>query len=120
MTRIVLTLVSLAGLHFEAVIVTEVDIAGGKSRSASALFLKDVWCKTCMELGIEYDFYEDIASNESTGNSDTMILASENSLKNCIKAGNRILKAKTGDSSGIIVFTGSLHIVSSVLASIHG
>ncbi|KAL2903513.1 Dihydrofolate synthetase [Bienertia sinuspersici] len=116
------------GLHFEAVILTEVDIAGGKSRNASALFLRDVWIKTCKELGIEFDINEDIVNDlkpadalvQSIRNSNKMILAAENSLKNCIRVGSRILKARTGDSSGIIVVTGSLHIVSSVLALIHG
>ncbi|XP_021840202.1 dihydrofolate synthetase isoform X2 [Spinacia oleracea] len=90
----------LTGLHFEAVFFTEVDIAGDKSRSTSALFLKDIWIKTCIEL-------------------DKMILAVESSLTNCLRASNRTLKARTGDQSGVIVVTGSLHIVSSVLASIH-
>ncbi|XP_021764630.1 dihydrofolate synthetase-like [Chenopodium quinoa] len=115
----------LMGLHFEAVFLTEVDIAGDKSRSTSASFLKDIWIKTCRELGIEFIF-EDLknlkldASVHYVGNSNKMILAAECSLPNCLKASNKILKARTGDQSGVIVVTGSLHIVSSVLASIHG
>uniref|UniRef100_A0A803L2R3 Mur ligase central domain-containing protein n=1 Tax=Chenopodium quinoa TaxID=63459 RepID=A0A803L2R3_CHEQI len=120
-----LTVFLIAGLHFEAVFLTEVDIAGDKSRSTSASFLKDIWIKTCRELGIEFIF-EDLknlkldASVHYVGNSNKMILAAECSLPNCLKASNKILKARTGDQSGVIVVTGSLHIVSSVLASIHG
>lgn len=117
----------ITSLCFEAVILTEVDIAGGKSRSASALFLKDIWKNACMELGTEY-IVEDDANNlkpldtlvHSTGDSNKMILVAENSLINCLTAGNKILKARTGDRSRIIVVTGSLHVVSSILASIRG
>lgn len=88
--------------------------------------MKDIWIKTCIELGIEFIYEEDVSNLKSfdglihsVGNSDKMILAVESSLTNCLRASNRTLKARTGDQSGVIVVTGSLHIVSSVLASIH-
>ena len=112
----------VSGLHFEAVFLTEVDIAGDKSRSASASFSKDIWTKTCMELGIKF-IYEDSAENlkpfdasiHSTGKSNRMTITAESSITNCLVANNRILKAIMGDQPGIIVSTGSLHIVSSML-----
>lgn len=115
----------VSGLHFEAVFLTEVDIAGDKSRSASALFLKDVWTKTCKELGTEYIYKDSVeylkqldASVHSIGKSNKMTITAESSITNCLKAGNRILKARVGEQPGIVVVTGSLHIVSSMLATI--
>ncbi|CAO2821265.1 unnamed protein product [Amaranthus hypochondriacus] len=114
----------LSGLHYEAVFLTEVDIAGDKSRSASAMFLKDTWTTKCRDLGIEFEDTNDPkslnAAVRNIGNSNKMVVAAETSLTKCLMVGNKILKARTGDQSGLIVVTGSLHIVSSILATIHG
>ena len=103
---------------------TEVDIAGDKSRSASAMFLKDIWTTKCRDLGIEFEDTNDPkslnAAARNIGNSNKMVVAAETSLTKCLMVGNKILKARTGDQSGLIVITGSLHIVSSILSSIHG
>lgn len=115
----------LSGLKLEAVFLTEVNIAGDKSRTTPAFLLKDSWSKACMELGIEF-LYKEITDNlhsldESAHcslRSSKLILTADNSLPNCLKAAHRILKARTGEESGIVVVTGSLHIVSSVLASV--
>jgi hypothetical protein len=48
------------------------------------------------------------------------ILAAESSLMVSLKVANQILREKTGIQSGIIVVTGSLHIVSLVLAAHNG
>lgn len=56
----------------------------------------------------------------SNSKSDMTILAAESSLTSCLRMGNQILKARLGDESGIIVVTGSLHIVSSVLSFVRG
>ncbi|XP_010671519.1 dihydrofolate synthetase isoform X2 [Beta vulgaris subsp. vulgaris] len=100
-------------------------LMGDKSRSASALFLKDVWTKTCKELGTEYIYKDSVeylkqldASVHSIGKSNKMTITAESSITNCLKAGNRILKARVGEQPGIVVVTGSLHIVSSMLATI--
>jgi len=45
------------------------------------------------------------------------ILAAESSLTVSLKVANQILREGTGIQSGIIVVTGSLHIVSLVLAA---
>jgi len=113
------------GLKLEAVFLTEVNIAGDKCRTASALLLKGSWSKVCMDLGIEFVHEETIdnlqsldASAHPSLNSNKLILTADSSIPNCLKAAHRILKARTGEQSGIIVVTGSLHIVSSVLDSV--
>uniref|UniRef100_A0A7C9EV38 Dihydrofolate synthase n=1 Tax=Opuntia streptacantha TaxID=393608 RepID=A0A7C9EV38_OPUST len=115
----------LSGLKLEAVFLTEVNIAGDKCRTASALLLKGSWSKVCMDLGIEFVHEETIdnlqsldASAHPSLNSNKLILTADSSIPNCLKAAHRILKARTGEQSGIIVVTGSLHIVSSVLDSV--
>lgn len=115
----------LSGLPLEAVFLTEVNIAGDKCRTASALLLKDSWSKVCMDLGIEFVHIETIdnlhsldASVNPSLNSSKLILTADSSIPNCLKAAHRILKARTGEQSGMIVVTGSLHIVSSVLDSV--
>uniref|UniRef100_A0A7C9EKK8 Dihydrofolate synthase n=1 Tax=Opuntia streptacantha TaxID=393608 RepID=A0A7C9EKK8_OPUST len=115
----------LSGLKLEAVFLTEVNIAGDKCRTASTLLLKGSWSKVCMDLGIEFVHEETIdnlqsldASAHPSLNSNKLILTADSSIPNCLKAAHRILKARTGEQSGIIVVTGSLHIVSSVLDSV--
>ena len=46
------------------------------------------------------------------------ILDAESSLMASLKATNQILRERAGNQSGIIVVTGSLHIVSMVLAAL--
>ncbi|XP_074281782.1 dihydrofolate synthetase-like isoform X4 [Silene latifolia] len=116
----------LLGLPFEAVLLTEVNIAGGNSRIASEVLLRDVWTKACSELGVKFtheDIIDDLklldASDRSTATSGEMILATGSPVLSCLRAGHKILQARTGKKPGIIVVTGSLHIISSVLSSIN-
>lgn len=118
-----------SGGQLEAVFLTEVDIAGAKSRSTSASKLRDCWIQASKELGIdtlhdgkeEYQKLCEERSFCSAGESKhKTILAAENSLLASLKIGNQILRARTEDQTGMIVITGSLHIVSTVLSSLRG
>ena len=108
----------------EAVFLTEVDIAGDKSRMTSASVLKDCWVQASKEVGVnilEYgsvecqNLLEDQSVHSAVEPESKTILTTESSLMNSMQVGNRILRARTRDQSGIILVTGSLHIVSSVL-----
>lgn len=58
---------------------------------------------------------------ESAGNMGSRpISIVKGSLMDSIRFGNDILTAKSGTQHGIIVVTGSLHIVSAVLGSLEG
>ncbi|KAL2316895.1 hypothetical protein Fmac_030771 [Flemingia macrophylla] len=122
----------LSGVHVEIVLLTEVSIAGGVTRTTPVSLLRDSWIKASDELcmGIVHDgmtkyselLNEHPAGSESNlgdGESRKTILATESSLKGCLKTANKIL-TKRGDEKGVIVFTGSLHIAASVLASPDG
>ncbi|KAF8118579.1 hypothetical protein N665_0004s0060 [Sinapis alba] len=86
----------------EAVVVTEADIGGGKVRSTACSVLKESWIKAADELG--FGFME--ASEEKT-------------VFGSLKLAYEILKDNTtGGEEGMVIVTGSLHIVSSVLASL--
>ncbi|CAH2068865.1 unnamed protein product [Thlaspi arvense] len=56
----------------------------------------------------------------SPGELVRQVILTQSSLEASMRLGNQILKAKAQDESGIIVATGSLHIVSSVLGMIRG
>lgn len=92
----------LSGVRPEAVVLTEADIGGGKVRSTSCSVLKESWIKAADELGLG------------------VMEASENkSVFGSLKLAYEILKHnRTGEEAGMVIVTGSLHIVSSVLASL--
>jgi len=117
----------LSGGELEAVLLTEADIAGGKSRTTSASLLRDCWIQASKELGIDIVHDGTTKSREVFNNllvcsasklENGTILSAESSLMASLKATNQILRERAGDQSGIIVVTGSLHIVSMVLAAL--
>ncbi|CAN1267635.1 Dihydrofolate synthetase [Linum perenne] len=85
------------------VFLTEAEIAGGKSRTTSADWLKQQWVRACEEVG-----------------SSTLLMA-EGSVRDAVRAAAEILEKRRGSEGknrvGVIVVTGSLHAVSSVLCS---
>ncbi|KAI4307147.1 hypothetical protein L6164_030364 [Bauhinia variegata] len=117
----------LSGGPVEAVVLTEAAIAGGVTRSTSASLLRDSWIQASEELGMcivhnEMPECRDLSRNQpvcSIRNRDDgrTILATEASLSVSLKTIDQILRRK-GDETCIIVITGSLHIVSSILASL--
>ncbi|KAL7214154.1 hypothetical protein ACSBR1_026553 [Camellia fascicularis] len=115
----------------EAIFLTEVDIAGDKVRMTPASLLKDSWILASKEAGIKILDYgvsvcqkllEDQSVHSANELESKTILSAEMSLMDAMRVGNKILRARTAgdDQSGIIVVTGSLHIVSSVLGFIQG
>lgn len=119
----------LSGGKIEAVLLTEANIAGGKSRTTSASLLKDCWIQASQDLGIGVVHNEMTNSREVLKNllvcsasklEHGIILAAESSLMVSLKVANQILRERTGNQSGVIVVTGSLHIVSMVLAALNG
>ncbi|RYR05417.1 hypothetical protein Ahy_B06g085276 isoform A [Arachis hypogaea] len=123
----------LSGVQVEAVILTEAAIAGGATRITPASSLRQSWIQASEELGIgvvhdgmaEYnEILKDhhrlpVRSERNLVYGRKIILATESSLKGSLRTANKILTNK-GDQKGIIVITGSLHIVSSVLTSLAG
>ncbi|KAL0452436.1 UNVERIFIED_CONTAM: Dihydrofolate synthetase [Sesamum latifolium] len=120
--------VSFAAGCLEAVCFTEINIAGDRSRTTSSSLLKDSWIQACTEMG--YDFLDcktakyELIEDQHTQFEGKMgcqsILFTEGSLMDSIRLGNEIRGAKSGSQRGIIVVTGSLHIVSAVLGSLEG
>lgn len=115
-----------SGGQLEAVFLTEANIAGGKSRTTSASLLRDCWIQASEELGIgivhngpakSNQVFKDQLTYSVSKLENGTILAAESSLTVSLKVANQILREGTGIQSGIIVVTGSLHIVSLVLAA---
>ncbi|EOY23453.1 Folylpolyglutamate synthetase family protein isoform 1 [Theobroma cacao] len=118
----------LSGRQVEAVFLTESNIAGGTSRTTSASVLRDCWMQASRELGIkvlhdriaEYrELFEDKYICSTRDLNHEILVATENSLSDSLRFANQILRERTWNRSGIIVVTGSLHIVSLVLASLN-
>ncbi|RZB69286.1 Dihydrofolate synthetase isoform B [Glycine soja] len=119
----------LSGVHVETVVLTEAAIAGGVTRTTPASLLRDSWIKASGELGIgivhdgmaEYSelLKEQPVGSESNLGDGKTVLATESCLKGCLRTANQIL-SRRGDEKRVIVFTGSLHIAASVLASLAG
>ncbi|XP_072053664.1 dihydrofolate synthetase isoform X2 [Arachis hypogaea] len=121
------------GVQVEAVILTEAAIAGGVTRITLTSSLRQSWIQASEELGIgvvhdgmaEYnerlkDHHRlPVRSERNLVDGRKIILATESSLKGSLRTANKILASK-GDQKGIIVITGSLHIISSVLTSLAG
>lgn len=108
----------------DAVCFTEVDIAGDRSRATSSSFLKDTWVKASAEMGINFVDCKTVECELTEEQRSIMgcqfVWFVEGSLIPLIKFGNKILHEKPGSEHGIIVVTGSLHIVSATLGSIKG
>ncbi|KAK7301167.1 hypothetical protein RJT34_12028 [Clitoria ternatea] len=115
----------LSGVHVETVLLTEAVIAGGVTRTTPASLLRDSWVKASDELGIGIVHdgmveYRELLKEEPVGSQNNLgdgktILAIETSLNGCLGTAKKILSGR-GDEKCLIVITGSLHIVSSVLA----
>ncbi|KAL0737248.1 hypothetical protein Bca4012_013458 [Brassica carinata] len=91
----------LSGVRPEAVVLTEADIAGGKVRSTACSVLKESWIKAADELGLGF-----------------MEASEDKTVFGSLKLAYEILKHNTNGEAGMVIVTGSLHIVSSVLASL--
>ena len=122
-----LILVLCSGEHVEAVLLTEAAIAGGVTRTTSASLLRDSWIQASRELGrgiihegmTEHGELSKEQPQSSVSNlvDGRTILATEGSLKASLRTADKILRRRTREEdTGLIVITGSLHIVSSVLA----
>ncbi|KAE8716224.1 hypothetical protein F3Y22_tig00110156pilonHSYRG00600 [Hibiscus syriacus] len=69
---------------------------------------------------IEYgELFEDKFSFLRQESKHETVLAAEKSLSDSSRLANRILRERTRNGSGIVVVTGSLHIVAKVLASLN-
>ncbi|CAN0891798.1 Dihydrofolate synthetase [Linum grandiflorum] len=92
----------LSARGLAAVFLTEAEIAGGKSRTTSAGWLREQWVRACKETG-----------------SSTLLVAEE-SIRVAVRAAAEILERRTSEGNskaGVVVVTGSLHAASSVLCS---
>ncbi|KAL7108294.1 hypothetical protein ACP275_06G104000 [Erythranthe tilingii] len=104
----------------EAVCLTEINIAGERFRTTSSSSLKESWIQACGENGADFLECKTVKDELIERRCTKSILFMEGSLMASIKFGNHILTAKSGSKNGIIVVTGSLHIVSAVLGSLEG
>ncbi|KAH9646612.1 Dihydrofolate synthetase [Citrus sinensis] len=117
----------LSGRKLDSVILTEADVAGGKARVTPASLLRDRWIQASEELGIitvhngmaEYrEMFDDQLVTSLTVLEHKTLLAASKSFALSMKMAYQILR-RVENQPGILVVTGSLHIVSSVLASLH-
>ncbi|KAJ4818404.1 Folylpolyglutamate synthase [Rhynchospora pubera] len=113
----------LSGRKPDVVLLTEVTVAGGKSRSISALDLKDIWMKAAQDVGIDI-FDLDVISPEleEVPNTSRPVFAvcSNTPIRNIIAVASKLIQTRgKRDESGLVCVTGSLHLVSSLLSILH-
>ncbi|KAK1321514.1 Folylpolyglutamate synthase [Acorus calamus] len=118
----------LSGLRPGLILLTEVSIAGGKSRMEPASSLKDTWVRAALDLSIcfsdigmvECDRPLPDMSSYPARDGATLIMGCEAlSVQESVKVAGDLIRPRTGSQTGLVVVTGSLHIVSSVLAFLH-
>ncbi|XP_030536061.1 dihydrofolate synthetase isoform X2 [Rhodamnia argentea] len=120
----------LSGARLEAVVLTEVDIAGGNARTTPSTLLRDCWIQESERMGIavlhdkmpEYqESFGDGSECSLIGMEDKVIVtAADGSLADSLHAANRFLKRKARKEPALLVVTGSLHMVTSALLSLRG
>ncbi|THU53531.1 hypothetical protein C4D60_Mb10t15380 [Musa balbisiana] len=120
----------LSGRRPELILLTEVSIAGGRSRIALASTLKEAWTKALLESGadlVDIGIMDDEKAIEDhgscsliTSDPNKMMLASckNASILDSVKLADQLLKSRSRDQPALIVITGSLHVVSSLLAAL--
>ena len=117
-----------SGGNLDGVLCTEAGIAGGKSRTTAASVLRNCWIQASKELGLDVVHdgmkeYQDSSIDQlvSLSKLETRpLLAAVPSFQDSMKIANQIHRGRTRDQFGIAVITGSLHIVSLTLATLHG
>ncbi|CAA6661041.1 unnamed protein product [Spirodela intermedia] len=92
----------LSGLRPEIVLLSEVSIAGGGSRTAPALTLKDAWVDTAVALALDF---KDMGRGKK-------------STRDSLRVAHQLLRSRPEGLDRLLVVTGSLHIVSHVLRSV--
>ncbi|KAM0023875.1 putative dihydrofolate synthase [Helianthus debilis subsp. tardiflorus] len=114
----------LAVKQVNAIFLTEVSIAGDQFRTASLSLLRDRWIQASNELGVTFseygvEEYNELLKNQSGQSADqTTLLFSSHQVLESMRIGGKILESNGTDRPGLIVVTGSLHTVSSVLCAI--
>ncbi|CAI0388250.1 unnamed protein product [Linum tenue] len=118
----------LSARRLAAVFLTEAEIGGGKSRTTSAEWLRDQWLQACEEVGtksvqeiVPEEHHPTCSSAMRESMESSTHLAAEKSLAVAVQAAGAILKRRTSAGkkrSSVVVITGSLHAVSSVLRSV--
>ncbi|KAJ8630782.1 hypothetical protein MRB53_024105 [Persea americana] len=116
----------LSGRLPEVVVLMEVSIAGAKSRTASALLLKDTWKRAALELDIEVSMGSESFLEDQSGCSHlipkhghVVLISNEmGTVEDSMLVAYQLLRGRMDGPKGLIVVTGSFHLVSSVLASL--
>ncbi|XP_020097100.1 dihydrofolate synthetase [Ananas comosus] len=120
----------LSGRRPDIVLLTETSISGGKSRTSSASALKNIWIKAAQDLSINLidlgavELHKLSKDNNcsfvSMSDNETMLIGYQVApVNDSIRVCSQLLQSKEQDQNGLIVVTGSLHIVSSLLAAVY-
>lgn len=110
----------ISGGQVEAVFLTEANIAGATSRTTSSSDLHDCWTQSAKNLGIAMPDKEATEYRElSEVLDEKLVLVSRESVLSSMKLADQFFKGKKRNERCVIAVTGSLHIVSTVLSTLH-
>lgn len=109
-----------SGRKPDLVLLTEVNIAGGKSRAISAVDLKEIWIQAAQDIGIDvFDLGVISPELEEVPDRSRPVFAvcSNAPIKDRIALASKLIQAREKrDEPGLVCVTGSLHVVSSLLS----
>jgi dihydrofolate synthase len=112
----------LSGRKPDVVLLTEINIAGGKSRAISAIDLKEIWIKAAQDAGIDILDLGVFSSEleEVPDRSQPVFAVCLNTpIKNLILLASKLIQTREKrDEAGLVCVTGSLHLVSSLLSDL--
>lgn len=112
--------IKFSGKKPDVVLLTDVNIAGGKSRAISAIDLKEIWIKAAQNIGIDvFDLGMITPELQDVPNRTRPVFAvcSNTPIKNLISLASKLIQIKEKKKEpGLVCFTGSLHLVSSLLS----
>ncbi|XP_078174692.1 folylpolyglutamate synthetase family protein isoform X3 [Carex rostrata] len=110
----------LSGRKPDLVLLTEVNIAGGKSRAISAVYLKEIWIQAAQDIGIDvFDLGVISPELEEVPDRSRPVFAvcSNAPIKDQITLSSKLIQAREKRyEPGLVCVTGSLHVGSSLLS----
>ncbi|XP_031500277.1 dihydrofolate synthetase isoform X3 [Nymphaea colorata] len=110
----------LSGLRPDIVVFTETSIAGSRSRAMTVSSLKEIWTQLAKKLEIDFQDlgmikHKNQLPPDVNKSRVCFVGCKSESVKVPITLASALLRCRMGHGHGVIIVTGSLHIVGAVL-----
>ncbi|KAF3794601.1 Dihydrofolate synthetase [Nymphaea thermarum] len=110
----------LSGVRPDIVVFTETSIAGSRSRAMTVSSLKEIWTEVAKKLEIDFQDlgmikHKNQLPSDVNKSRVCFVGCESESVKVPITLASALLRCRMGHGHGVIIVTGSLHIVGAVL-----